>query len=63
MRLKHRETKNCLIYEGTANGGFRKVVIHLHSKGRDIATGLFKSYVKDLGFNNEDEFRKHLNKL
>lgn len=63
LGLKCRETKTCLIYEGTANGAYRKIVIHLHSTGRDIATGTFHRYVKDLGFNSEEEFRKFLASL
>lgn len=46
-----------------ANGGYRKVVIHLHSEGRDIATGTFHKYVKDLGFTSEDDFRRFLDSI
>jgi len=60
LGLRFRETKTCLIFEGMANGGYRKVVIHLHSEGRDIATGTFHSYVKDLGFDSEEAFRRFL---
>ena len=63
LGLQCRETKICLIYEGTANGGYRKIVIHLHSLGRDIATGTFHRYVKDLGFDSEKDFQKFLNSL
>ena len=63
LGLRCKETKNCLIYQGSVNDSFRKIVIHLHSKGCDIATGLFRSYVKDLGFSSEDDFRKYLNSL
>lgn len=61
LGLTCRRTKICLIYEGMANGGYRKIVIHLHAEGRDIASGTFHGYVKDLGFNSEDDFRKFLN--
>ena len=63
LDLKSKETKSCLIFEGTANGQYRKVVIHLHSEGRDIATGTFHKYVKDLGFTSEDDFRRFLDSI
>lgn len=58
-----KRTKVCLIYEGIVKGENRKVVIHLHAQGRDIATGTFHKYVKDLGFSSEDELRKFLDNI
>lgn len=54
--------KNCIIYKGMANGKYCRIVIHPHAQGRDIATGLFHRYVKDLGFSNENDYFDFLRK-
>ena len=63
LALNCEQTKRCLIYKGMANGKYCRIVIHLHSEGRDIPTGILRKYVKDLGFNSVEEFREFLNKL
>lgn len=63
LGLRERRTKRCLIYEGNVNGKYCKIVMHLHSEGRDIATGTFHEYVKQLGFTNESEFSKFLKSI
>ena len=63
LGLRRRETKICTIFEGMANGGYRKIIVHMHAQGRDIPTGTFHNYIKDLGFSNEDDFQKFLNSI
>ena len=37
--------------------------IHEHAGGRDLPTGTFNSYIKQLGFKNYDEFKEYLGKI
>lgn len=39
------------------------ICIHEHTGGRDIPTGTFNSYLKQLGFKNFDEFNDYLRKI
>ena len=40
-----------------------RISIHVHAEGRNIATGTFRNYVKDLKFKNEEEFFNYLRGL
>lgn len=51
------------IWKGTANGGYRRISLHTHAGGRNIDTGLFHAYVKDLGFESVDEFFRFLDEI
>lgn len=46
------------VWKGTANGGYRRISLHKHSGGRSIPTGTFHAYIKDLGFENVEEFNR-----
>jgi hypothetical protein len=54
LGLKVKGTKKGVIYTGTANGKYCRISIHLHSKGKDIPSGTYQSYVKDLGFESDE---------
>ena len=64
LGLERKETKYGFIYTGKGkNGEFARLSIHAHAMGRDIATGTFSQYVKDLGFNNQEDYFKFLKTL
>lgn len=63
LGLQAKKIRSGILYTGTANGKFCTVAIHKHAKGRDIPTGTFLRYVKDLGFKNADEYISFIKKL
>lgn len=63
LGLKRKDTKNGEIYKGYANSRYCRISIHAHAMGRNIATGTFARYVKDLGFESEEAFKRFLNSL
>lgn len=63
LGLRKRMTRICLIYEGYIKGRYCRIIMHIHSEGRDIPNGTFHRYVRDLGFNNENDFFQFLHKL
>ncbi len=57
LGLAKKACKNGLIYSGIGyNGEYSKIIIHKHAGGRNIPTGLFNRYVKDLGFQSTDDY-------
>ena len=60
LGLTCKATTNGLIYTGMANGKYCRISIHKHAGGRDIPTGTFFQYVKDLGFQSINEFIEYL---
>lgn len=63
LGLKAEQITDGVIYKGFANGKFCRIVLHIHARGRDIATGTFVRYVKDLGFKNANEFFDYMRRL
>ena len=63
LGLAAEEKTKGIAYKGFVNEKYCNIMIHMHSKGRDIATGTFGRYVKDLGFNNIDEYFNYLRSL
>lgn len=61
--LKCKAGTNGNIWKGILNGVYVKIAIHKHSGGRDIPTGLFNTYIKQLGFNSTQGYRDFLNNL
>lgn len=54
LNLKSKQCKNGIIYTGNVNGKWCRIIIHTHAGGRDIPTGLFIRYIKDLNLSLED---------
>lgn len=49
------------VWEGIdPTGAYRRVAVHVHSKGRDIPTGTFHRMLRDIGLKDEEEFRRVL---
>ncbi len=60
LGLEEKKAKSGIIFTGMINGKMVRICVHQHAGGRDIPTGTFRTYVKDLGFKNVDEFLKAL---
>lgn len=56
LGLSCKQTKKGVIWHGTLKGDYVRISIHIHQRGKDIPTGLFRSYVRDLKFENVDDF-------
>ena len=63
LNLQCKNGKKGLIYYGLIDGEMVRISIHVHAEGRNIATGTFRNYVKDLKFKNEEEFFNYLRSL
>jgi len=63
LGLEKRMTKTCLVFEGYINGRYSKVIMHIHSEGRDIPDSTFHRYIRDLGFINAEDFFRFLRKI
>ena len=63
LGLKLKALRNDIMYSGYVNGKYCSIPIHKHAEGRDIATGTFNGYVKELGFKNTQEYFEYLNKI
>lgn len=51
------------MWKGTISGEYVRISIHIHQQGKDIPTGLFRQYIRDLKFDNNDEFFKYLKEI
>jgi hypothetical protein len=62
LGLTPYQGKKWVIWKGISPINNQPVVfcIHEHAGGRDIAIGIFNSYIKQLGFRNFDEFNNYL---
>lgn len=63
LGLTKKTAKTGHIWKGIINGDLVVIAIHIHATGRDIKSGLFNKYVKQLGFENEQEYFEFLKKL
>lgn len=69
LGLVEKQTKSGVIWSGiiksnySNNGKFSRLSLHIHQQGKDISTGLFRSYVKELHFENTEEFFNFLRKI
>ena len=63
LGLKKTETKKGVIYKGNANNKYCRISIHIHSLGRDMSTGIYNQYIKDLGFVSDEAFKKYLDSI
>lgn len=51
------------MWKGFVNGQYVRIVIHDNYNGADIPNGLFRKYVKELGFNSPDDYFDFLQDL
>jgi len=63
LDLTCKQAKKGRLWTGLINGNLVRIVVHPHSEGRDIASGTFNKYVKELGFNSEADFMGFLRGL
>jgi hypothetical protein len=62
LGLTKYQTKKGEIWEGLdTNGNLLRAAIHKHAGGKDIPNGTFHSMIKDLGFENEKDFKDFIN--
>ena len=54
--LKPKKAKKGVIWKGFVSDKYVRIAIHTHAKGKDVPTGLFNKYVKELGFASQKEF-------
>ena len=55
-------TKKGETWDGLDNSGnYLRVSIHKHAGGKDIPTGTFRRMIRDLDFNDENDFRDFWN--
>ncbi len=60
LGLTEKQAKSGIIFTGMINGNMVRICIHKHAGGRDIPTGTFRTYVKELGFKSVNDFLKAL---
>lgn len=63
LGLKCKEIKKGRLWTGIIDGQLVRIPIHPHCDGRDIATGTFNKYVKNLGFSSAEDFWDYLRSL
>ncbi|HOJ09551.1 MAG TPA: hypothetical protein PK733_03050 [Clostridiales bacterium] len=65
LGLEKKMSKKGHIWKGISpiNGEYVRIPVHLHSGGRNIATGTLMFNIKELGFKDFYDFQEYLNKL
>lgn len=63
LGLTWKEAKKGHLWVGLIKGNYIRIIVHTHSEGRDIATGLLRNYIKQLGFTSEQEFYDYLREV
>lgn len=63
LGLQCKTTKKGRLWTGVINGQLVRIAVHPHCEGRDIASGTFNKYVKQLGFKSEAEFIDYLSNI
>jgi len=63
LGLEKKPVKKGHMWKGFANGKYVRIVIHHNNAGKDIPTGTFRKYVRDLGFNNPEEYFNFLKNI
>ena len=61
--LEMKKTKKSEMWKGIIDNEYRTISIHAHAEGRDVPTGTFNAYIKELGFETAAEFTNFLNNL
>ena len=52
-----------MLWKGFVKGEFVRIMIHKHSGGKDVPTGTFNCYVKELGFSTVQEYNEFLDSI
>ncbi|KUO75481.1 MAG: hypothetical protein APF77_22720 [Clostridia bacterium BRH_c25] len=63
LGLKGIPKTNGVLWKGYVKDKFVKIMIHKHNGGKDVPTGTFNSYVKELGFSTVQEYNDYLNSI
>jgi hypothetical protein len=63
LGLEKKPTKKGYIWKGIANGRYAKISVHNNNKGKDIPTGTFCQYVRELGFSSPEEYFEYLRSI
>lgn len=63
LGLQMKKCKKGHMWKGFVNGQYVRIVIHDNCNGADIPNGLFRKYVKELGFNSPDDYFDFLQDL
>lgn len=63
LGLEKKPAKKGHIWKGFANGKYARIVVHNNNAGRDIPTGTFRQYVRELGFSSPEEYFDYLKNI
>jgi len=60
LGLTCKEIKKGHLWGGLLGDNYVRIIVHTHNEGRDIATGLLRNYIKQLGFKSEQEYYDYI---
>ncbi len=63
LGLKGVPKTNGILWKGFVKGKFARIMINKNSGGKDVPTGTFNCYLKELGFSTAQEYNNYLNSI
>jgi len=63
LGLVKKHTKKGYMWKGFIDGAYVRIDVHKKADGRDVPSGTFRDYVRKLGFDNPEDFKKFLDSL